>query len=91
MKIVKTFEISEEESKKIKNLFHRLVSLRNLVKTSVTAEEEEFEPLMQKLTEAQVRYDTWFESMANHFGVVTTEKNRWEMNFDTRKLTLVEA
>lgn len=90
MIVVKTFEISEEETLKIKKLYHRLVTLRNLVKTSVTSGDEEFEPLMEKLTEVQVAYDAWFQDKERDLKVLTSERNRWDMNFETRKLSLME-
>ncbi len=87
--VVKEFDLSSEEVKDIQNRYYRLVALRELTK-SVAEDDQKFESVLDRLTNAQTAYNNWFAEMAKQLKIQTTDKNGWEVNFDSSKLFLME-
>lgn len=86
--IIKEMELTDQENLEIQDLNLELVTLKDLVKSSVG--EPAYEKLFIKLKNAQLNYDSWFNKLQTKHSIETTTENRWNVDFNKKVLQLLK-
>ncbi|MDY6297288.1 MAG: CXXX repeat peptide modification system protein [Alloprevotella sp.] len=82
-------QVTPEEKNEIQTLFERRNGLNELAKI-VTAENTElYEKLVRDLGETGLKFQQWWDRMAEKYQWESIEGGNWEINFETCEIRLV--
>lgn len=82
-------KVTPEEKNEIQTLFERRNGLNELAKI-VTAENTElYEKLVRDLGETGMKFQQWWDRMAEKYQWESIEGGNWEINFETCEIRLV--
>lgn len=82
-------QVTPEEKNEIQTLFERRNGLNELAKI-VTAENTElYERLVRDLGETGMKFQQWWDRMAEKYQWESIEGGNWEINFETCEIRLV--
>lgn len=82
-------QVTPEEKNEIQTLFERRIGLNELAKI-VTAENTElYEKLVRDLGETGMKFQQWWDRMAEKYQWESIEGGNWEINFETCEIRLV--
>lgn len=83
-------EVSIEERDKIKNIYMRRSALMDLSKILTADNSELYEKLVLDLGETNVKFQEWWSSKAKEHDWEGAENGRWQIDFNTCEIFLVE-
>lgn len=82
-------QVTPEEKNEIQTLFERRNGLNELAKI-VTAENTElYEKLVRDLGKTGMKFQQWWDRMAEKYQWESIEGGNWEINFETCEIRLV--
>lgn len=81
--------VTEEEKHEIQTLFERRNGLNELAKIVTADNQELYEKLVKDMGETGMKFQTWWDTMAQKYHWESTESGNWEINFDTCEIFLV--
>ena len=70
-------------------MFERRNGLNELAKIVTADNTELYEKLVKDLGETGVKFQNWWNRMADKYQWESSENGNWEINFDTCDITLV--
>ena len=82
-------QVTVEEKNEIQILFERRNGLNELAKIVTADNTELYEKLVKDLGETGVKFQNWWNRMAEKYQWKSSENGNWEINFDTCEITLV--
>lgn len=82
-------QVTVEEKNEIQILFERRNGLNELAKIVTADNTELYEKLVKDLGETGVKFQNWWNRMAEKYQWESSENGNWEINFDTCEITLV--
>lgn len=82
-------QVTTEEKNEIQTLFERRNGLNELAKIVTADNTELYEKLVKDLGETGVKFQNWWNRMADKYQWESSENGNWEINFDTCDITLV--
>lgn len=82
-------QVTVEEKNEIQTLFERRNGLNELAKIVTADNTELYEKLVKDLGETGVKFQNWWNRMAEKYQWESSENGNWEINFDTCEITLV--
>lgn len=82
-------QVTVEEKNEIQTLFERRNGLNELAKIVTADNTELYEKLVKDLGETGVKFQNWWDRMAEKYQWESSENGNWEINFDTCEITLV--
>ena len=82
-------QVTVEEKNEIQTLFERRNGLNELAKIVTADNTELYEKLVKDLGETGVKFQNWWNRMAEKYQWESSENGHWEINFDTCEITLV--
>ena len=82
-------QVTTEEKNEIQTLFERRNGLNELAKIVTADNTELYEKLVKDLGETGVKFQNWWNRMADKYQWESSENGNWEINFDTCEITLV--
>lgn len=84
------FDLTDEHVAEMKKYNSRLVALKNLIKEFGSDDSQEaFTKTVDELAKTQELYDGWFAARQEEFKVTTRPEQRWNVDFDNKKLQLI--
>lgn len=87
----KVGQVTIEEKNEIQTLFERRNGLNELAKILTADNETLYEKLVKDMGESGVKFQNWWDRMAEKYQWESTEGGNWEINFETCDIYLVEA
>ena len=81
--------VTHEEKNEILTLFERRNGLNELAKILTADNAELYEKLVKDLGETGVKFQQWWDRMADKYQWESAENGNWEINFDTCEIFLV--
>ena len=85
----KVGQVTTEEKNEIQILFERRNGLNELAKIVTADNTDLYEKLVKDLGETGVKFQNWWNRMAEKYQWESSENGNWEINFDTCEITLV--
>lgn len=82
-------QVTTEEKNEIQILFERRNGLNELAKIVTADNTDLYEKLVKDLGETGVKFQNWWNRMAEKYQWESSENGNWEINFDTCEITLV--
>lgn len=82
-------QVTVEEKNEIQTLFERRNGLNELAKIVTADNTELYEKLVKDLGETGVKFQNWWNRMAEKYQWESSENGNWEINFDTCEITLI--
>ena len=82
-------QVTIEEKDEIQTLFERRNGLNELAKIVTADNTELYEKLVKDLGETGVKFQNWWNRMAEKYQWESSENGNWEINFDSCEITLV--
>ena len=82
-------QVTVEEKNEIQTLFERRNGLNELAKIVTADNTDLYEKLVKDLGETGVKFQNWWNRMAEKYQWESSENGNWEINFDTCEITLV--
>ena len=82
-------QVTVEEKNEIQTLFERRNGLNELAKIVTADNTELYEKLVKDLGETGVKFQNWWNRMAEKYQWESADNGNWEINFDTCEITLV--
>ena len=82
-------QVTVEEKNEIQILFERRNGLNELAKIVTADNTDLYEKLVKDLGETGVKFQNWWNRMAEKYQWESSENGNWEINFDTCEITLV--
>ena len=82
-------QVTPEEKNEILTLFERRNGLNELAKILTADNAELYEKLVKDLGETGVKFQQWWDRMADKYQWESAENGNWEINFDTCEIFLV--
>ena len=86
----KVGQVTIDEKKEIQTLFERRNGLNELAKILTVENPELYEKLVQDLGETSMKFQNWWDAMAHKYQWERTPNGRWEINFDTCEIFLID-
>ena len=83
-------EVSIEEKKEIKSIYMRRSALLDLSKILTAGNSELYEKLVQDLGETNEKFQEWWSSKAKEHDWEGAENGRWQIDFNTCEIFLLE-
>ena len=84
-------QVTPEERTEIQTLFERRNGLNELAKILTADNAELYEKLVKDLGETGIKFQLWWDRMADKYRWESAEGGNWEINFDTCEIYLVTA
>ena len=81
--------VSEEEKNEIQALHERRNGLKELSKIITVADEALYEKLVKDLGNTGLKFQNWWDRMAEEYHWESIEGGNWETNFMTNEIYLV--
>lgn len=85
----KVGHVTLEEKNEIQTLFERRNGLNELAKIVTADNESLYEKLVNDLGETGMKFQNWWNRMAEKYQWESSENGNWEINFDTCEIFLV--
>lgn len=85
----KVGHVTLEEKNEIQTLFERRNGLNELAKIVTADNESLYEKLVNDLGETGMKFQDWWNRMAEKYQWESYENGNWEINFDTCEIFLV--
>ncbi len=82
-------QVTPEERNEIQMLFERRNGLNELAKILTADNAELYEKLVKDLGETGMRFQNWWDQMAEKYQWESAENGNWEINFETCEIFLV--
>ena len=82
-------KVTPEERNEIQTLFERRNGLNELANILKIDNEELYEKLVKDLGDTGIKFQNWWDRMAEKYQWKSAENSRWEINFDTCEIYLV--
>ena len=82
-------QVTPEERTEIQTLFERRNGLNELAKILTADNTELYEKLLKDMGETGVKFQQWWDRMADKYQWESAENGNWEINFDTCEIYLV--
>ena len=82
-------KVSLEEKQEIQSLYERRNGLNELAKILTADNSELYEKLVKDLSETGLKYQDWWDRMAQKYKWESDENGSWEINFYTCEIYLV--
>ena len=82
-------QVTVEEKNEIQSLFERRNGLNELAKIVTADNTDLYEKLVKDLGETGVKFQNWWNRMAEKYQWESSENGNWEINFDTCEIYLV--
>ena len=82
-------KVTPEERNEIQTLFERRNGLNELANILKIDNEELYEKLVKDLGDTGIKFQNWWDRMAEKYQWESTENGSWEINFDTCEILLV--
>ena len=82
-------KVTPEERNEIQTLFERRNGLNELANILKIDNEELYEKLVKDLGDTGIKFQNWWDRMAEKYQWVSAENSSWEINFDTCEIYLV--
>lgn len=84
-------QVTTDEKNEILRLFERRNGLRELSKILTADNSELYEKLVKDLGETGVKFQSWWDRMAEKYQWESEANGHWKINFDTCEICLVEG
>lgn len=85
----KVGKVTVDEKDEIQQLFERRNGLNELAKILTADNENLYEKLVKDMGETGVRFQNWWDRMAEKYQWEFVENGNWEINFETCDIYLV--
>lgn len=85
----KVGKVTVDEKDEIQRLFERRNGLNELAKILTADNENLYEKLVKDMGETGVRFQNWWDRMAEKYQWEFVENGNWEINFETCDIYLV--
>ena len=82
-------QVTPEERTEIQALFERRNGLNELAKILTAENAELYEKLVKDLGETGMKFQNWWDRMAEKYQWESAENGNWEINFETCEIYLV--
>lgn len=82
-------QVTPEERNEIQTLFERRNGLNELAKILTAENVELYEKMVKDLGETSSKFQNWWDRMGQKYKWESIENGRWEINFDTCEIFLV--
>ena len=82
-------KVTPEERNEIQTLFERRNGLNELANILTSDNEELYEKLVKDLGNTGIKFQNWWDRMAEKYQWESAENSSWEINFDTCEIYLV--
>lgn len=82
-------QVTPEERNEIQALFERRNGLNELAKILTADNVELYEKMVKDLGETSSKFQNWWDRMGQKYKWESIENGRWEINFDTCEISLV--
>ena len=82
-------KVTPEERNEIQTLFERRNGLNELANILKIDNEELYEKLVKDLGDTGIKFQNWWDRMAEKYPWESAENSSWEINFDTCEIYLV--
>ena len=82
-------KVTPEERNEIQTLFERRNGLNELANILKIDNEELYEKLVKDLGDTGIKFQNWWDRMAEKYQWESAENSSWEINFDTCEIYLV--
>ena len=87
----KVGKVTQEERDEILALFERKNGLMELVKILTTDNQDLYDKVIMDMGATSMKFQKWWEDMANKYGWKSAEGGNWEIDFGTNEIYLVVA
>lgn len=84
-------QVTSEERNEIQTLFERRNGLNELAKILTADNAELYEKLVKDMGETNIKFQNWWDTMAKKYNWESCENGKWEINFDTCEIYLVDG
>ena len=84
-------KVTPEERNEIQTLFERRNGLNELANILTSDNEELYEKLVKDLGDTGIKFQNWWDRMAQKYQWESAEGGNWEINFSTCEILLVTA
>lgn len=81
-------QVTVDEKNEIQTLFERRNGLNELAGIVTADNEELYEKLVKDLGETAMKFQNWWDRMADKYQWESAENGNWEINFDTCEIYL---
>lgn len=81
--------VTEEEKNEIQALFERRNGLFELAKIVTADNETLYEKLVRDMGETGVKFQFWWDRMAEKYCWESAKNGKWEIDFSTNEISLV--
>lgn len=82
-------QVTPEERNEIQMLFERRNGLEELAKILTADNADLYEKLVKDMGDTGIKFQGWWNRMANKYQWESAENGNWEINFDTCDIFLV--
>lgn len=82
-------KVTEREKNEILSLFERRNGLNELAKIITADNEALYEKLVKDMGETGLKFQKWWDDMADKYQWESREEGNWEINFETCEITLI--
>ena len=82
-------KVTPEERNEIQTLFERRNGLNELANILKIDNEELYEKVVKDLGDTGIKFQNWWDRMAEKYQWESAENSSWEINFDTCEIYLV--
>ena len=81
--------VTEQEKNEIQDLFERRNGLNELAMILTADNDALYEKLVKDMGETGLKFQNWWDTMANKYQWESAEGGHWEINFETCEIMLV--
>ena len=85
----KVGQVTPEEKNEIQKLFERRNGLNELAKILNADNTELYEKLVKDMGETGIKFQSWWDRMAQKYQWESAPNGNWEINFETNEIYLV--
>ena len=83
--------VTFEEKIEIQRLFERRNGLSELAKILTVDNVELYEKLVKDIGDTSLKFQNWWDTMAQKYKWESSENGRWEIDFDTNNIYLINS
>lgn len=83
-------QVTPEERAEIQALHERRNGLNELAKILTADNSELYEKLVKDMGETGIKFQNWWDRMADKYKWESAEGGNWEINFETCEIMLIE-
>lgn len=82
--------VTEQEKNEIQDLFERRNGLNELAMILTADNDALYEKLVKDMGETGLKFQNWWDTMANKYQWESAEGGHWEINFETCEIYLIQ-